>query len=310
MKTEIKTDTAVVKKEEKFMEYVPYGAKDIIRINVAIIRRMIAVPTTTGKVPTDDDCMKFMMMCQARRLNPFEGDAFMVGYDTKTGPKFSLITAHQAFLKRAELNPEYDGMKSGVIIIRDKTEVHELEGDFFMDGDVLLGGWATVFCKKRVVPMTKRVKLSTFNKGTQQWASNPAGMIVKCAEADALRSTFPTMLGGLYMKDEINEPFEPPKVSTPIFREPIASKEKVVEIAAKAEVDENSEYDAHQELMETMLGLAAKDGIETPVLSEFMESVGFLATGVKEVESASDDDIKQMITRWVEFLPRMKGSDV
>jgi len=29
-------------------------------------------------------------------------------------------------------------------------------------------------------------------------------MICKCAEADALRSTFPTMLGGLYTREEVN----------------------------------------------------------------------------------------------------------
>jgi hypothetical protein len=29
-------------------------------------------------------------------------------------------------------------------------------------------------------------------------------MIVKCAEADALRSSFPTMLGGLYMREEVD----------------------------------------------------------------------------------------------------------
>ena len=35
---------------------------------------------------------------------------------------------------------------------------------------------------------------------------DPAGMIVKCAEADALRSAFPTMLGGCYTEEEMPVP--------------------------------------------------------------------------------------------------------
>lgn len=46
--------------------------------------------------------------------------------------------------------------------------------------------------------------MERFNKGFAQWAVDPAGMICKCAEADALRSSFPTLLGGLYMRDEMD----------------------------------------------------------------------------------------------------------
>merc|ERR1711991_914366 len=60
--------------------------------------------------------MDFLMLCRARKLNPFEGDAYLVGYDSKDGAKFSLITSHQALLKRAELCQQFDGMESGLIL--------------------------------------------------------------------------------------------------------------------------------------------------------------------------------------------------
>jgi hypothetical protein len=50
--------------------------------------------------------------------------------------------------------------------------------------------------------MTKRLKLSTFDKGRSLWKTNPEGMIVKCAEADALRSSFPQLIGGMYLREE------------------------------------------------------------------------------------------------------------
>lgn len=185
-------------------EYVPFAAQEPIKLSVKIIRDLIAVPTRSGKVCDDRQAMKFLMLCRSRKLNPFEGDAFLIGYDTKDGPQFSLITAHQAFLKRAEMHPDYDGMESGVVVRtqngRGPLEQHE--GDFVDDGEVLVGAWATVYRKDRSHPTKRILKLSTFKKAFGRWNDDPAGMIVKCAEADALRSTFPTQLAGMYLEEE------------------------------------------------------------------------------------------------------------
>lgn len=184
------------------MQYVPFGAADKIKLSVEIIQTIVAVPTRSGKTCSPKDAMKFMMLCQAQKLNPFAGDAFLVGYDGNNGPTFSLITAHQAFLKRAEVCPDYDGMTSGIIIENDDGAAVEIEGDFHMPDVKILGGWARVFHKQRSHPTYRRIRLDRFNSGFAQWKVDPAGMICKCAEADALRSTFPTLLGGLYIQGE------------------------------------------------------------------------------------------------------------
>ncbi len=197
------SDQAVIKKEPATVEYVPYGAQDKIKMNVSIVQNLIAVKTKSGKTCSDKDALKFLAMCQAKRLNPFEGDAFLIGYDGREGPTFALITAHQTYLKRAELHPEIDGMKSGVIV-KEQDGLKDLEGDFYADGQEVVGGWATVFFKNRKQPMHKRLRLARFQKPFGIWQEDPAGMVCKCAEADALRSAFPTMLGGLYMREEID----------------------------------------------------------------------------------------------------------
>jgi phage recombination protein Bet len=199
MTTEIQTT-----KQSRDIEFVPFGAADSIKLNVAIVKNLVAVPTKSGAVCTDRDAIRFMMLCQAQRLNPFAGDAYLVGYDGKNGPEFSLITAHAAFLKRAETNPEFDGMKSGIIILEGENITADIEGDFHLPHHKVVGGWATVYFKNRRHPITRRVRMERFNKGFAQWAVDPAGMICKCAEADALRSSFPTLLGGLYMRDEMD----------------------------------------------------------------------------------------------------------
>jgi phage recombination protein Bet len=203
--------------EKQLVEFVPFGTKDKIQLSIEIVKRLVAVKTKTGKSCSDEDAFRFMLMCQARKLNPFEGDAFLIGYDSQGGPSFSLITAHQAFLKRAELHPEFDGMESGTIVMRDK-EMIDLVGDWHMPNDQILGGWATVYFKNRTHPMKKRLRLARFNKNYGIWRDDPAGMIVKCAEADALRSSFPTMLGGMYISEEM--PAASAEITHPVFQEP------------------------------------------------------------------------------------------
>lgn len=189
--------------ESKEVRYIPFGSDEEVKLNVWIVQNMVATPTKSGKKPNAVDCWKFMMLCKARHLNPFEADAVLTGYDMKDGSaKFSLITAHQVFLKRAEANQQFDGMESGVILLRDNNVLEEREGDLLLKGDVLVGGWAKVYRRDRSKPFYRRLTLSVFNTGYSRWEKDPAGMVVKCAEADSLRSAFPTHLGGLYITEE------------------------------------------------------------------------------------------------------------
>lgn len=187
---------------DKVIEYRPFLSEDPIQLSARQVIRWLCRPTKQGKVCTEDQAVRFLMLCKARQLNPWEGDAYLVGYDADGGPEFSLITSHQAFLKRAEAHPAYDGMDSGVIAQRGE-QILELPGDFLAKGDVLLGAWAKVYRKDRGRPTYRRLELKTFNKGYSRWKADPAGMIVKCAESDALRSTFPNNLAGMYFHGEM-----------------------------------------------------------------------------------------------------------
>lgn len=202
MSTAIQTND----KTEKPMEYVPFGAADKIKLSITIIQTTVCIPTKSGKVCTARDALRFMMLCQAQRLNPFAGDCFLCGYDGKNGPVFSLITAHQSFLKRAETCADYEGMESGIILCSEDNVCIEREGDFKLPTEICVGGWARVFRKGRK-PTYRRLSIAAMmpNFETPFWSEHKApGQIVKCAEADALRATFPTLLGGLYSGDELN----------------------------------------------------------------------------------------------------------
>ena len=191
--------------ERSVVEFVPFGTKDKIQLSIEIVKRLVAVKTKSGKTASDEDAFRFMLLCQARKLNPFEGDCYLIGYDSQHGASFSLITSHQAFLKRAELHPEFDGLESGTIVLRD-AKITDLIGDWHMPNDKILGGWATVHFKTSQAPDDEATPTRTLQQKLRQSGNNdPAGMIVKCAEADALRSSFPTMLGGMFVEQEMTE---------------------------------------------------------------------------------------------------------
>ena len=196
--------------------YRPFMGDADISLTPRTIMGYFAKPTRQGHMPTPQQAAKFVMLCKARALNPWEGDAFIVGYDTNDGPEFNLITAHQAFLKRAEVHPEYDGMESGATVKLPDGTIVDQQGDFFDEGQAIVGGWARVYFKTRKIPTYRRVKLSTFNTGRSRWQKDPAGMIVKVAEADALRSSFPTKLGGMYLREEFDATAHEAQAKTPV----------------------------------------------------------------------------------------------
>lgn len=222
--SENKNQQAVVVKREDagIVEYIPLGGSEKVKLSIKIVQDYIAVPTRSGKSCSVRDAMRFVAMCQAKHINPFEGDCYLIGFDGKNGPEFQLITAHQTYLKRAELHPEFDGMQSGVIVRDNESKkILELEGDFYIKSDQeLLGGWAKVYFKNRKIPMYRRGNLERFRKNFGVWLDDPAGMCVKCIESDCLRSSFPTMLGGMLMREEVEIPDQRMIPAKPKFERP------------------------------------------------------------------------------------------
>ncbi len=301
MSTPQQTQAVVKQPESKFTEYVPFGASDKIKLSIEMVKSLIAVKTKSGKTCSDTDAIKFIAMCQARRLNPFEGDSFLIGYDGKDGPQFSLITAHQAFLKRAELHPEFDGMKSGVIVERE-GQLADLEGDFYLQADKVMGAWATVYFKNRKQPMHKRIRIERFRKSFGVWLEDAAGMCVKCVEADALRSSFPTMLGGLYLREEI----QPPEVKTsaPIFTAPAKEVEALRGVVSgpEAKVEKAAPTD-----LERVRMLCQSDKIAEADLAEFASAIGLCDDGAQLAE-VNQDGIATILSNWSELSERIKNT--
>ena len=240
---------------------------ETVNLSFQIVRNFI---TRGSKDVSDAECIMFISLCKANKLNPFVGEAWLVKYDRNTPAQ--MLTARDAFMKRAETCDKYEGFQSGVIVIRN-NKVEEQEGEFFLPSDQLVGGWARVYRSDRKFPTVSRVRIEEYNTKKSTWASKPATMIQKVAEAHAFRKAFPVVMSGLYIPEEM--PDEQPQLeqgeankAVPQFHDP----ELIDAPAPEQKPDKEQEFTPDPE----------------PVYMEAPKD-GMLAAAVRKAETETDD---------------------
>lgn len=179
-----------------------FGSNRTLSVTTEEIRSLVAIPTKSGKLPSDREIATFLRLCQSRGLDPFAKDVFLLGYDTKDGAKFEGVVSLQAMLKRAEANPDYRGKEYGVLVWdKDAKALVEIKGDAIPSTAAVVGGWCRVYRENRH-PEYATATTKAYNKGFGHWAVDPNWMISKCAIAKALRQAFPGDLGDMIAREE------------------------------------------------------------------------------------------------------------
>ena len=168
-----------------------------VKLSYKIVRDYLT--KGNGQV-SDQDIVQFMSICKYNQLNPFLNEAYLVKFGSQPA---QMIVSKEALMKRAEECETYEGIQAGVIVIRDGQAL-ELEGSFYMPGDKLVGGWATVYRKDRKFPIVSKVRLEEYDKKQSTWNEKQSTMIAKVAKVQALREAFPTQLGAMYTAEEQN----------------------------------------------------------------------------------------------------------
>lgn len=186
---------------------------DNVKLSPSIIRNYLV--NGNGQV-SDQEVNYFIHLCRGMSLNPFLKEVYLIKYGTQPA---TFVVSKEAFLKRAESNPEYDGSESGIIVLDSNGELQHRKGGFYIkDKEQVVGGWANVYRKDRKYPSTAEVSFDEYAGRTKEgnlntnWANRPATMIKKVALVQALREAFPGDLNNLYTAEEqgdIEEPYVP-----------------------------------------------------------------------------------------------------
>lgn len=154
---------------------------------------------------TDQEIVVFMNLCRFAKLNPWLKEAYCIKYGNEPA---TMVTGKEAFTKRAEENPLYDGYDAGIVVKTPDGEIVYRKGAMRTREEEVIGGYAEVFRKDRNHPYRIEVSFDEYagrkkdGTITKQWSDRPATMIRKVALVQALREAFPKMLGGMFVAEE------------------------------------------------------------------------------------------------------------
>lgn len=151
---------------------------------------------------TDQECKLFLELCKYQKLNPYTNEC----YPVKFNDDFQIIIGYDTYKRRAEVNPNYSGRKSGIVVLRGE-QVIQKEGTCLYPSESLIGGWCRVY---RLRPtgdfeeVFREVSLAEYDRKIANWKTKPCTMIEKVAVSQALRNAFPKDFAGLYTSAEVN----------------------------------------------------------------------------------------------------------
>ena len=175
-----------------------------VKLTPEIVRNYLV--TGNKEAVTYQELAMFINLCKFSQLNPWAKEAYCIKYGNEPA---TMVVGKEAFQKRAEANPNFDGAEAGIIVYNKETnEVSYRIGTMKFPEEDVIGGYAEVWRKDRTHSTRIEVSFEEYagrkKDGTLngQWQKKPATMIRKVALVQALRETFPSSFGGMYTAEE------------------------------------------------------------------------------------------------------------
>lgn len=224
---------------------------------------------------TDQEVLMFIELCKAQHLNPFIREAYLIKFGNSPA---NIVVGKDVFLKRAHRNPDYEGMRAGIVIATKNGEIKEREGSLKAPGEELIGGWCEVYVKDKKHPIKSIVSLEEYSKSQATWKQMPMVMIRKCAIVTALREAFPEDLAGMYDSAEIkNVPDKLPEKEVKVGYATSGQKQGIMKLASMKGL---YDYDNPKDISK---------------MQEFCESNGYC---LKELKYEEVDELLDLLSKY------------
>jgi phage recombination protein Bet len=162
---------------------------------------------------TDDELAMYLHVAKTSGLDPLRRQLHFV----KVQGRVHFIADVNGLQQRAAQEPDFEGLLHAVVYEKDAFEVDEARGEVakhthnpFGNNGPIVGAWAQVR-RRGMTPFLSIVRFSEYvNANNPLWKTKPAVMVDKVAKSTALRLAFPTQLGGIYDRAELDKvPPEP-----------------------------------------------------------------------------------------------------
>lgn len=181
-------------------------------------RKELAKKAVTPQSATQAEFEFFIAWCQRTGLDPFIKQAYLIErYDSTTGSKrHEPMAAEAGMAALADAQPDFEGMKSGVVYAGDEFIVDEVEQTIVhrwsvegrtKGGNKVIAAWAHARRTGRVMEISyvtfdSRAAKKKDGTLTQFWVRDPAGQLRKCARADQYRRCYPNLFSGVFVDAE------------------------------------------------------------------------------------------------------------
>lgn len=185
-----------------------------------------------GKDLSDGEFKTFVNIGRATNLNPFLREIWAVKYGSESA---NIFIGRDGYRKSAQKYHDYEYHHVDAVYSNDDFQYHVSTGEVNHKYDVrergnLIGAFCIVKKKSSSRPFYVYVERKEYDSRKSVWASKPATMIKKVAEAQALRMAFQELFSGTY--DE-SEDWKRPAERASTER---VSNENVIEVTASTHV--------------------------------------------------------------------------
>lgn len=150
---------------------------------------------TVAKGATPEELYMFLSVANQSGLNPFAREIWFIPMGSGDKRKIRIETSRDGYLKMAHSDPDFLGVQSAVVHANDTfTYAFGLDGTMAsfnheangFDRGAIVGSWAVARHKTKgsfyaIIPMDEA------DKEVNAWQSNPSAMVMKVAEAFALK---------------------------------------------------------------------------------------------------------------------------
>lgn len=170
--------------------------------------QVAAIKRTVASDCNDHELVLFLETCARHNLDPFIGQI----YAAKIKSRIAIIVSRDGLLAKAHKEPDFEGLIGDVVHADDTFAVSYVDGKRAVRHEYgigpekgrgeIIGAWAEVR-RKNFEPTFFFAPLSEYKRGGETpWAKQTSAMILKVAEAYALRKAF--SVSGVVGEEEIS----------------------------------------------------------------------------------------------------------
>lgn len=171
-------------------------------------RTVITIKNMYAKGATEDEFVVFITLCQKYDLDPMLNEIYFIKYGSA---KPIMMTSRDGYLKIANRDNNFDGMVADVVYDGDELKRYSDGGVMITYGEnhlkfdtsKITGAFCNVYRKDRKMCSSVTVSFKDYFKPNEMWKKNPNAMILKVAEAMALKRAF--SINGLITNEEIGD---------------------------------------------------------------------------------------------------------